>query len=102
MPERLLGSRPLQPRLNLPSAALRPTGSPAPPALAGPRANKKTAAVESHAAVEAHATDWPNTRPRYIKPSPHQNTGCPLMMLGSQVEKNGMYVTMLIALKIAR
>lgn len=31
-----------------------------------------------------------------------QNTACPLMRLGSQVEKNGMYVTMLIALKIAR
>ncbi|PRH30429.1 hypothetical protein C6T53_06470 [Burkholderia multivorans] len=31
-----------------------------------------------------------------------QNTACPLIRLGSQVEKNGMYVTMLIALKIAR
>lgn len=86
---------------------MRRTGSgrfrmlPAPAGRAN-HANKKTAAVASHAAVEAHATDWPNTRPRYVKPSPRQNTGCPLMMLGSQVEKNGMYVTMLIALKIAR
>lgn len=31
-----------------------------------------------------------------------QNTACPLMTLGSHVEKNGRYVTMLIALKIAR
>ncbi len=31
-----------------------------------------------------------------------QNTACPLIRLGSHVEKNGMYVTMLIALKIAR
>ena len=31
-----------------------------------------------------------------------QKTGCELMMLGSQVEKYGKYVTMLIALKIAR
>ncbi|TWC75593.1 hypothetical protein FBX98_104253 [Burkholderia sp. SJZ115] len=31
-----------------------------------------------------------------------QNTGCPLITLGSQVEKNGQYVTILIALKIAR
>lgn len=30
-----------------------------------------------------------------------QYTGCPLIRLGSQVEKNGRYVTMLIALKIA-
>ncbi len=32
----------------------------------------------------------------------NQNTACPLIRLGSHVEKNGMYVTMLIALKIAR
>lgn len=31
-----------------------------------------------------------------------QKTACPLIRLGSQVEKNGMYVTTLIALKIAR
>ncbi len=31
-----------------------------------------------------------------------QNTAWPLIRLGSQVEKNGIYVTMLIALKIAR
>jgi hypothetical protein len=30
-----------------------------------------------------------------------QYTGCPLIRLGSHVEKNGRYVTMLIALKIA-
>lgn len=32
----------------------------------------------------------------------NQNTACPLIRLGSHVEKNGMCVTMLIALKIAR
>jgi|GEM_PF-5539839 len=32
----------------------------------------------------------------------NQNTACPLIRLGSHVEKNGMYVTILIALKIAR
>jgi hypothetical protein len=31
-----------------------------------------------------------------------QNTGWPLITLGSQVENAGKYVTMLIALKIAR
>lgn len=31
-----------------------------------------------------------------------QNTGCPLIRLGSQVENDGKYVTILIALKIAR
>lgn len=38
---------------------------------------------------------------RSMRPE-NQNTACPLMTLGSHVEKNGRYVTMLIALKIAR